>query len=258
MKNTAVITGGSSGIGVELAREFAARGYDLVLIARNPERLDATASEFKFRYGVLTRVIACDLSDAESAEAIYRELRKDSIRVDVLVNNAGFNVYGKFLETDIKKELQMIQVMVASVTHLTKLFAKDMIERGSGKILNVCSTGSFAPGPFDAVYQASKAYMLSFSEALSEELRGTGITVTALCPGATQTEFAERAGMTGTRLFKGITMSAGSVARIGVRAVMRGRRTVVAGLFNKALVLSIRFSPKGMLLRTGRYLLGKS
>lgn len=258
MKNTVLITGASSGIGAALAKEFAANGHDLVLIARNANRLNAIASEFKSRYGVLTRVVARDLADAESADRVYRQLREEGIRVDVLVNNAGFNVYGKFVGTDIKKELQMIQVMVASVTHLTKLFVRDMVEQGSGRILNICSTGSFAPGPLDAVYQASKAYMLSFSEALSEELRGTGVTVTALCPGATRTEFAERARMTGTRLFKGPNMSAESVARIGLKATMRGKRTVVAGLFNKLLVLSIRFSPKGMLLRIGRYLLSGS
>jgi hypothetical protein len=257
MNKTVLITGASSGIGAELAKEFAARGYNLVLVARTADRLNSLALELHSRYRVSTKVIVSDLSDRDSANIIYRELRKENTAVDILVNNAGFNVYGAFVDTDLEKELQMIQVMVTSLTHLTKLFVKDMIAKGSGRILNIGSTGSFVPGPFDAVYQASKAYILSFSEAINEELRGTGVTVTALCPGVTETEFAKRANMTGTRLFKGKAMSAASVARIGFRAVMKGKRSVVAGFMNKVLVLSIRFSPKGMLLRFARYLLSE-
>lgn len=258
MKNSVLITGGTSGIGAALAKEFAAQGHNLVLVARNAERLKTVASELSMRYRVDTKVIACDLANPDSAESIFLQLRKENIPIDVLINNAGFNVYGAFVGTDLAKELQLIQLMVASVTSLTKFFVKDMIRRGSGRILNICSTGSFAPGPLDAVYQASKAYMLSFSEALSEELHGTNVIVTALCPGATTTEFADRAGMTGVRLFKWLTMSPESVARIGIKATTKGRRTVVTGVFNKLLVLSIRFSPKGMLLKTGRYLLSGS
>lgn len=257
MNKTALITGASSGIGAELAKEFAAHGFNLVLVARNARRLDSLSHELQSTYHVSTKVIVTDLSDLNSPNAIYRQLHKENTSVDILVNNAGFNVYGEFVHTDLEKELQMIQVMVASLTHLTKLFVKDMIARGSGRILNIGSTGSFVPGPLDAVYQASKAYVLSFSEALHEELRGTGVTITALCPGATETEFAKRANMTGTRLFKGKTMSAASVARIGFRGVMNSKRSVIAGFMNKFLVLTIRFSPKGMLLRIGRYLLGE-
>lgn len=257
MKNTVLITGASSGIGAALAKEFAANGHDLVLIARNANRLETISSELRSRYDVLAKIIVRDLADRNSAEAIYRQLQDERINIEILVNNAGFNVYGEFVRTCLEKELQLIELMVASTTSLTKLFVKDMVTRGRGKVLNVCSTGSFTPGPLDAVYQASKAYMLSLSEALHEELRGTGITVTALCPGATETEFAKRANMSDTRLFKGVTMSAESVARIGIKAAVNGKRRVVAGFFNKLLVLSIRFSPTGMLLRITRLLLSK-
>ncbi|MEW5814956.1 MAG: SDR family oxidoreductase [Spirochaetota bacterium] len=258
MKNTVLITGASSGIGAALAREFAINGHDLVLIARNTNRLETISSELRSQYGVLAKVIVRDLADRNSAEAIYRQLQNEKISIQILINNAGFNVYGEFIRTSLESELQLIEVMIASTTRLTKLFVKDMVTQGRGKVLNVCYTGSFAPGPLDAVYQASKAYMLSFSEALHEELRGTGITVTALCPGATETEFAQRANMSDTRLFKGMTMSAESVAKIGLKAAMKGKRSVVAGFLNRLLVLSIRFLPKGTLLRTTRLLLSKN
>jgi short-subunit dehydrogenase len=255
MKNVTLITGASSGIGAALAREFAAKGFDLVLVARNENALEALSSELRSQHGVLAKVIVSDLSARNAAEDILCQLQNEKIRLDILVNNAGFNVYGKFIHTDLDKELQMIEVMINSTTRLTKLFAKEMIALGRGRILNICSTGSFAPGPYDAVYQASKAYMLSFSEALHEELRGTGVTVSALCPGATDTEFANRAGMSEVRLFKGFTMSAESVAKAGFKAVMKGARCKIAGFPNRLLVLTIPFSPKFILLRISRYLL---
>ncbi len=163
--------------------------------------------------------------------------------------------YGEFIHTGLGKDLQMIELMVASTTRLTEFFTREMAALGRGKVLNVCSIGSFTPGPLDAVYQAAKAYMLSFSEVLHEELRGTGVTVTALCPGATETEFARRANMSETRLFKGFTMSAASVARIGFNAAMKGKRCEVAGVPNKLLVLAIPFLPKSIVLRITKYLL---
>lgn len=255
MKNAALITGASRGIGAALSREFAVSGFDLVLIARNEILLNALSSELQSQYGVHVKIIVSDLTERNAAEKIFRQLQDENISVEILVNNAGFNVYGEFVHTDLDKELQMIEVMIASTTRLTKFFVKQMTARGKGKVLNICSTGSFTPGPLDAVYQASKAYLLSFSEALQEELRGTGITVTALCPGATDTEFARRANMTETRLFNGWTMSAESVAKIGFKATMKGKRRVVAGFLNKLLVLTMPFSPKFLLLRITRYLL---
>jgi short-subunit dehydrogenase len=225
------------------------------LIARSIDRLKALSLELQSEYGVIAKVITCDLADHQAVEKIFSQLQDEKISVEILVNNAGFNVYGNFINTDLEKELQMIEVMIASTTRLTKRFIKEMAALGCGKVLNICSTGSFTPGPLDAVYQASKAYMLSFSEALQEELRRTGVTVTALCPGATETEFARRANMSETRLFKGLTMSPASVAKIGYKATMKGKRCKIAGLFNKLLVLTIPFSPKFILLRVTRYLL---
>lgn len=258
MKKVALITGSSSGIGAELAKEFAAHGFDLVLVARNTERLKALSSELQSQHNIYAKLITKDLSEPQSAEQIFRKLEYEEVNVDILVNNAGFNVYGEFIHTDLEEEIKMIEVMVAATTRLSKLFIKKMVARGQGRVLNVCSTGSFAPGPLDAVYQASKAFLLSFSEALQEELRGSGVTVTALCPGVTKTEFARRANMEEVRLFKGFAMSASSVAKIGYKAAMKGKRCRIPGLFNSLLVLSARFSPKFTLLKTTKFLLSKS
>lgn len=258
MEKVAIITGSSSGIGAELAKEFAAHGFNLVLVARNTKRLEALSLKLQSQHKINAMLITKDLSDPQSAEQIFRQLQDEKIHVDILVNNAGFNVYGEFVHTDLEKEIQMIEVMVSSTTRLSKLFIKEMVARGQGKVLNVCSTGSFTPGPLDAVYQASKAFLLSFSEALQEELRGTGVTVTALCPGVTKTEFARRANMEEARLFKGFTMSAASVAKIGYKATMKGKRCQVPGLYNNLLVFSTRFSPKFALLKTTKFLLSKS
>jgi hypothetical protein len=189
------------------------------------------------------------LSVATSPKEIFDELQQESVQVDVLVNNAGFNVYGPFSETDLMEELQMIQVNLVSLTHLTKLFLPGMLKQGYGKILNVGSTGSFGPGPLNAVYCATKAYVLSFSEAIAEELEGTGVTVTALCPGATKTEFAKRAGMEDVKLFQSRLMDARTVAEIGYRALMEGKRVVVAGIYNKLQMSLIRFLPRKMVTK---------
>jgi short-subunit dehydrogenase len=175
--------------------------------------------------------------------------------VDVLVNNAGFGLNGRFAETDLDRELAMIQVNIAALTHLTKLFLKPMVERGRGRILNVASTAAFQPGPLMAVYYASKAYVLSFSEAIAEELGGTGVTVTALCPGPTATGFAEAAEMTNSRLFKlKKPMTSMDVAKAGYRAMQRGKRIVVTGAMNKLLAQSVRISPRALVTKVTRTL----
>lgn len=252
---TALITGASSGIGRELAGLLARDGHDVVLVARSELRLQALAEELRAAHGVQATVLPADLAAPSAADEIAAELERRGLEIEVLVNCAGFNVYGAFATTDAERELQMLQVNVVSLTRLTKLLLPAMLRRGSGRILNIGSTGSFAPGPFDAVYCASKAFVLSFTEALAEELEGTGVTATALCPGPTATEFAERAGMTGTPLFRGRVARAAEVAAIGYRAMMRGRRVVVPGLGNMLLTFSVRLSPRTMVASIGRKML---
>lgn len=253
---TVLITGASSGIGREFAGLFAADGYDLVLIARRRALLEKLKNELNDKYTVSVNIIEKDLSQLTSAEEIFKELNNRSIYIDVLVNNAGVQVYGGFQKTDLNRELELMQVNMGSLTHMTKLAVAGMLQRGSGKILNIGSTGSFAPAPLNAVYCASKAYVLNFSEGISKDLEGTGITVTTLCPGATETEFAEKAGLLNTRLFSSSVMSAEKVAKIGYRALFKGKRLVVAGLSNKFLVFSLRFTPRMLVLSFGKRLMG--
>ena len=243
-QGTALITGATSGIGYELSKLFAHDGYDLVLVARDRERLEKNAAELRQRYGTNVIVLTGDLALPKTPAELYAELEQRSIAIDVLVNNAGFNVYGPFAGTELQKELRMIQVNLISLTYLTKLMLPAMVKRGKGRILNVGSTGSFVPGPLNAVYCATKAYVLSFSDAIAEELAGTGVTVTTLCPGATRTEFAQRAGMEQTNLFQGPLMDSATVALIGYRALLRGKRSVVAGFMNKLTMFSIKFAPR--------------
>jgi short-subunit dehydrogenase len=251
-RKTALVTGASSGIGLEIARLLAADGFALVLVARDANRLAEVATGLKRNHGVAVTVIPLDLSVPAAAGELFREVENQGIQVEILVNNAGFDVYGPFGQTDAQQEMQMIQVNVVALTQLTKLFLPTMMERKSGRILNLGSTASFAPCPFHAVYGASKAFVLSLSHALAEELRGTGITVTALCPGPTNTRFAARAGMTQTRLFQRNVANAADVARTGYRAMMRGQSSVVAGMANKLLVFSMRFGPREMVARISK------
>jgi short-subunit dehydrogenase len=259
-KKSALITGASSGIGKELARVFARQGHPLVLVARDEQRLDQLAHELRTGFGVVVEVVPQDLAGEGAVQEVINKLEQKSIVVDVLVNNAGFDVYGNFWETDLVGELQMIQVNQVALTELCKYLLGGMRERGGGKILNVGSTGSFIPTPFNAVYAATKAYVLSFSESLAEELRGSGVTVTVLCPGATRTEFQQRAGITSARLLKFGLMDAKSVAECGYRGVMKGKRIVVPGLLNKIQVFATRLLPRSLMTRIAKLMLapGKS
>lgn len=245
---TVLITGASGGIGLELARLFARDGWNLVLVARRADRLDALAGELRGRFGVSAEVIPADLSVPGAPGEIDAALRAPSIEVDVLVNNAGFGVYGPFAATGLEAELGMIQVNVTSLTHLTKLLLPGMIRRRRGRILNVASTAAFQPGPLMAAYYATKAYVLSFSEALSEELEGSGVIVTALCPGPARTGFQAAAGMQSSKLFRRIgVLDAVTVARAGYAGLMKGKRVVVPGLVNRVLAQSVRFAPRRLL-----------
>ncbi|SFF82816.1 hypothetical protein SAMN04488025_10638 [Planifilum fulgidum] len=246
---TVLITGASTGIGAELAKRFAEGGFDLILVARNRDKLERLAEEAGRRFGVSVRVVVKDLSEPAACGELIRELEEAGIEVHVLVNNAGIGVYGPFAETDWEREREMIRLNIEALTRLTKAFLPGMLRRGEGKILNVASTAAFQPGPLMSVYYASKAYVLSFTEAIAEEVRGTGVTVTALCPGPTRTEFGSRAGFGTSRLFQRGEMDAETVAREGFRGLMSGRRVAIPGLSNRLLVGSVRFLPRGLITR---------
>jgi hypothetical protein len=241
---TVLITGASLGIGYELARLFAADKSNLVLVARNREKLDQLAAELRKAHGVEVRVLVKDLADPQSPRAIFDALAAENVRVDVVVNNAGFGAVGSVAELPLERQRDMVQVNIVALTHLTRLFLPGMIERGSGGILNVGSTAAFQPGPYMAVYYASKAYVLSFTEALAEELLGTGVRVTCLAPGPTATGFAATANAEHRLLFKLGTADAESVARAGYRGFRRGRSLVIPGLRNKLGTVAVRFTPR--------------
>jgi hypothetical protein len=249
---TVLITGASGGIGLELARLFAAGGYDLVLVARSGPRLEEIAAELASRHGVAARALPCDLAAREAPEEVFRQL--SGVAIDVLVNNAGFATFGAFVEIDLARELEELQLNVVTLTHLTKKLLPGMLARRRGGILNVASTAAFQPGPLMAVYYASKAYVLSFSEALAEELAGTGVTVTALCPGPTATGFQQRAAMQDSKLFSGLlkVADAPGVARAGYAGFRAGRRIVIPGLLNRLVVQSLRVSPRALATRLAR------
>src|SRR3954468_9085045 len=252
-RQTALVTGGSGGIGLEIAKVLARRGFDLVLVARNRDALEAAAGQIEGKNTVSVHVFAADLRRRESPEAILDFLRNENIPIEVLVNNAGFGLGGEFAETELSRELEMIQVNIAALTHLTKLFLPAMIKRRSGRILNVASTAAFQPGPLMAVYYATKAYVLSFSEALAEELRNSGVTVTALCPGATDTGFAEVAEVTNAGVFAKVGLAdATEVAEYGVHAMLRGKRIAIPGLRNKLVAQSSRIAPRALVARVVR------
>ena len=259
---SALITGASGGIGLELARLLARDGHDLVLVARSEGALREVASDLSASHHVRAAVIAADLSVPGSAADVVARLSAgygagdpEPITVDILVNNAGVGLAGRFAEHDLGDELSMLQLNVAAPMALTRLLVPGMLRRRFGRVLNVASTAAFLPGPYMAGYYASKAYLLSFSQAIAEELDGTGVTVTTLCPGPTRTGFAAAAHADGTRLFRSLTvMDAPAVARIGYAGMQRGRRVVVAGLANRLLIESARLAPRALLVWLARRL----
>ena len=248
----ALVTGASTGIGRELARVFAQHGHPLVLVARNGPRLHQLADELREQYKVAVDVLIKDLSLATTASELFQELNQKSLSINILVNNAGLDVYGDFVDTDWAEELRLLQVNLLTLTQLTKLLLKDMRAQGYGRILNLGSTGSFIPSPLNAVYSATKAYVLSFSEAVAEELRGSGVTITVLCPGVTRSEFHQRAGMERIRLLRFGVMEAGVVAEAGYQALMAGRRVVVPGWINQIQVLAARLLPSSVMTRIAK------
>jgi uncharacterized protein len=252
-RQTALVTGGSGGIGLELAKVLARHHFDVVLVARKRDTLEAAAGQLEGKFGITAHVFASDLTGRDAPQTIFDFLRNENIAIDALVNNAGFGLGGEFVETDVKRELDMIQVNIAALTHLTKLFVPAMVKRQSGRVLNVASTAAFQPGPLMAVYYATKAYVLSFSEALAEELRNTGVTVTALCPGPTETSFADVAQMANSRLFKAFGVAdAASVAEYGFDAMVHGKRLAIPGIRNKIVAQANRLAPRALSARLAR------
>jgi hypothetical protein len=242
---TALITGASAGLGLEFAKRFAADGHDLVLVARRRDRLEALAGQLQQAHGVKAHVVAADLAVSDGPRRVLEEVRRLEVSVDFLVNNAGFGTSGAFSEIDLKRELEMVQVNIVALLELTRALLPGMVARKSGRILNIGSTAGFQPGPFMAAYYASKAFVNSFTEALWYELRGTGVTATVSCPGATATEFAAVAGNDRSRLFRMGAASPSAVAREAYRAMMAGRPIVVHGMRNKVGVQLLRVSPRG-------------
>ena len=241
---TVLVTGASSGIGLELARCFAADGCRLVLVARKGIALESLAAELRKAHKIQAQVFTADLAQPETPSRLLGHLQAAGIKVDVLVNNAGFGAQGKFAELPLDRQLDMVQVNVTAVMHLTHLLLPGMIERRRGGLLNVASTAAFQPGPGMAVYYATKAFVLSFTEALAEELAGTGLTVTALCPGPTSTNFGAAAGGRFRPIPGKVAMSAESVARLGHRAFRSGRVVAVTGLRNQLPALAVRLTPR--------------
>jgi short-subunit dehydrogenase len=242
VQETALITGPSSGLGMEFARLFAADGSNLILVSRNTAKLETLASELSTAHQVEVHVLPQDLSAPGASQRVFDAVQSRGLQVDVLVNNAGFGHLAKFEKIAVDEYARNIQCNVSAVTELTRLFLPGMLERRSGRILNVASTASFQPGPNAAVYFATKAYVRYLSEALSEELRGSGVTVTALCPGPTKTGFGELAHMETAPLFR-FAVDAAPVARAGYRALRAGRTTIITGLGNKLLALSSKVFP---------------
>lgn len=250
MKNVSLITGASSGIGKELALIHAEKGGNLVIVARDRKKLEELKKEIEDKYAVSVFLIVKDLSLPNAGKEIYLKVKEARIEIDYLINNAGFGGIGKFYEREWDKDLAMINLNIIALTELTRMFLPDFVKRNKGRILNTSSTASFFPGPLQAVYFATKAYVTSFSNALAEELHDTNVTVTALLPGSTKTEFGKISGMDKTMMFRK-TASARSVAQEGYDAMMVGKLNVISGItfFQKILFLLIPFLPKKMLLK---------
>ncbi|MBF0490826.1 MAG: SDR family oxidoreductase [Candidatus Omnitrophica bacterium] len=255
MNKTVLVTGASSGIGCEFARILAQHRYDLVLTARTQSKLEAMAQDLRRLHGVKVTTIACDLSQGDSSQLIYDQVKKQGLTIDILINNAGIGDWGYFIDSNLQKQEQMLQLNVIALTTLTRLFLPEMVLRRQGKIVNVASTAAFQPGPLMAAYFATKAYVLSFSSAIGYELKGSGVTVTCLCPGPTATQFQEITFPKDLRLTHGRELpTAYEVAEYGYQAMLRGEAVAVYGFFNRWMVFWARFLPLGLILRLVHYM----
>ncbi len=255
----ALITGASNGIGLELAKLHASKGGDLVLVARNKSKLDELKTELETQFKIKVYTIGKDLSANNSAQEVYDETTKQNIKIDYLINNAGFGDFGMFVETDWNKELQMINLNITTLTQFTKLYLQDMVKRKAGKIMNVASTAAFQSGPTMAVYYATKAYVLSFSEAVDNEVSSYGITITTLCPGATESGFQAAAAMQESNLVKGKKLpTSKDVAEYGYAAMMKGKTVAIHGLINWIMANSVRFTPRALVVKITRKIQDKA
>ena len=252
--SAALVTGASAGIGSEIAKLLAARGHNLVLVARRRERLAALADELSEEHGVRAETIACDLGKSAPRGKLPGQIEELGLDVEILVNNAGFATGGAFYEADVERELEQVRVLVEAVVYLTRMFSPGMVQRGRGAILNIASTAGMQPMPYSAGYSAAKAYALTFSEALHQELRGHGVTVTALAPGPVETDFWQIAGWETSsgksfeRVVPGTLISAAQAARAGVDGLDHGERVVVPGLPIRVGMLASRYIPHALKL----------
>lgn len=247
VKKYALITGASGGIGYDLAKMAGADGRNLILVARSAEKLNALAVELRKNKNTEVVTIAVDLSDEKGVNKLLDEIASQNLKVEILVNNAGFGDFGDFSKADLSKNMEMIRLNIGALTQLTHAIMQQMLGSGKGRIMNVASTAAFLPGPGMAVYYASKAYVLSFSEALARELKGSGVTVTTLCPGPTDTSFATAAGL-GKSLMHSMLPPATSaeVAKAGYKAMMKGKTIEIPGFMNKLTALTPRFTPRSI------------
>ncbi len=253
---TALVTGASSGLGADFARELAARGCGVILAARRADRLQELQKEITARYAVPVDYVSIDLSRPDGPRELFEAIRAKGRTVDVLINNAGYAVFGEFADSDWPKLEAMLQLDIVALTHLTRLFAAEMAARGSGRILLVASTGAFQPTPNYAAYAAAKSYVLQLGEALHYELRPKGVTCTVLCPGVTRTEFFDVAGQEMTAFQHATAMPSAAVARIGIRAMLASRSCVVAGRMNNLIALGTRLAPRQFLAFMADRLIG--
>lgn len=252
--STVLITGASGGIGYELAKLFARDRHNLVLVARSGEKLAQVASELQ-GFGIKVSTFALDLTRPTAPKFLFDQVQSAGLAVDILINNAGFGAFGEFAQMSNEEIHGQIQLNITALTELTRLFLPAMLTRRNGRIMNVASTAGFQPGPLMAVYYATKAYVISFSEALANEVRNSGVTVTCFCPGATHTGFAKRAGNDKSRLFKQLgAMSAEKVALDGYRAVMEGRGLAISGAHNWLVAQSTRFAPRKLVTAISRWI----
>lgn len=243
---TVLITGASSGIGKETAFEYAKNGYDLVLVARRIERLESIKKEIEAKNKVKVSIFKVDLSKLDSAEVLYKSVKEKGLKIDVLINNAGFGINGKFIESDTNKENDMLLLNIVTLTKLTKLFTLDMVKNSKGHIINIASTAAFQAVPNFSVYAATKSYVLNFSEAIAFELKDKNVYVTAICPGATQSEFAKVSNANESHFDKGPTSM--NLAEFIFKSMENKKVVAIHGLKNKFLVFMQRFSPRSMII----------